>query len=79
MDIEILGSLGFAFAAIVLATRAYQRCMDVLYGSYIQGRAGSLSVKRFWQPASSAIDRLSSLEGRKMIYLASIGPVDWAL
>jgi hypothetical protein len=79
MDIEILGFLGFAFTVVVLATRAYQRRMNVLYGSYIHGHAGSLSLKRFWQPAASAIDRLSSLEGWKTIYLASIGPVDWAL
>lgn len=78
MDIEILGLLGFAFAAIVLATRAYERRMDVLYGSYIQGRARTFSVKKSWQPASSAIDRPFALEGHKMIYLAPIGPVDWA-
>jgi hypothetical protein len=47
--------------------------MDVLYGPYIRGRPGGLSVKRFWQPSSSAIDRLFELEGQKMIYLDSIG------
>jgi hypothetical protein len=73
MDMEILGLLGFALAATVLAKMAYERRMDVLYGSYIQGRAGNLSVKRFWQPASSALDRLSLLESQKMIYLASFG------
>lgn len=75
MDMEILGLLGLlglAFAATVLGKRTYERRMDVLYGSYIQGRAASLSVKRFWQPASSALDRLSLLEGQKMTDLASI-------
>jgi hypothetical protein len=63
MDIEILGLLGFAFAAIALATMACERRMDVLYGPYIQGAGGraGLSVKRFWKPAPSAIDRLRSL------------------
>jgi hypothetical protein len=73
MNIEVLGLLGLAFAAIVLATMAYKRRMDVLYGPYIQARAGGLSVKRIWRPGSSAIDRLSELEGQKMIYLGSIG------
>jgi hypothetical protein len=74
MNIEILGLLGIAFAAIAVATMAYRRSMDVLYGPYVRGRPGGLSVKRFWQPASSAIDRLSELEGPKMTYLSSIGP-----
>jgi hypothetical protein len=73
MSIEILGLFGFAFAAIAVATMAYRRRMDVLYGPYIRGRPARLSVERFWQPASSAIDRLSELEGPKMIYLSSIG------
>lgn len=73
MNIEIFGLLGFAFAAIAMATLAYRRRMDVLYGPYVRGRPQGLSVKRFWQPASSAIDRLSELEGPKMIYLSSIG------
>jgi hypothetical protein len=40
MDIETLGLLGFTFAATALAVLAYERRMDVLYGPYIQGRAG---------------------------------------
>lgn len=74
MDIEILGLLGLAFAAIALATMAYKRRMDVLYGPYIQASAGGracLSAKLFWKPASSAIDRLFRLEGQKMVYLGS--------
>ena len=74
MDIETLGLLGFAFAAIALTTRAYQRRMDVLYGPYIKGcvgRRAGLSVKRFWNPASLAIDRMLSLEDQRIIYLAS--------
>ncbi len=74
MNIEILGLLSFTLAAIVAATVTYRRRMDVLYGPYVRGRPGGLSVKRFWQPSSSAIDRLSELEGPKMMYLSSIGP-----
>ena len=69
MDTEMLELLGFIFAVIVLAKMAYARSIDVLYGPYIPGRAGGLSLKRFWQPASLAIDRLFVLEGQKMIYL----------
>jgi hypothetical protein len=71
MNIEILGLVGLVLIAIAFATRAYKRRMDVLYGPYIQYRA-SLSVKRFWKPASSAIDRLLALESWRMTYLASI-------
>jgi hypothetical protein len=73
MGIEILDLFGFALTVIVPATIAYKRRMDVLYGPYMRGRPGGLSVKRFWQPSSSAIDRLFELEGQKMIYLDSIG------
>ena len=69
MDTEVLEIVSFVVAAIVLAKMAHLRRMDVLYGPYIQGRAGRFSVKRFWQPASLAIDRLFALEGQKMIYL----------
>lgn len=67
MDIEVLGLVGFAFSAAALARLTYERRLDVLSGPYIHGRMIGLSVKRFWQPASSAIDRLLLLEGRKMI------------
>ena len=71
MDMGILGILGVAFAVIGFATMAYGRRMDVLYGPYIRGRAGGFPVKRIWHPASSAVDRLLTLESEKMIYLGS--------
>ena len=71
MDIVILGLLSFSIAAIVFATIAYQRRMDVLYGPYIQARARGRSLKRLWRPASVAIDRLRALENHRMIYLAA--------
>jgi hypothetical protein len=74
MEIETLGLLGLALAAIAVAKIAYERRMDVLYGPYIRGRAvrrAGLLVKRFWMPGDSAIDRFRSLEETKMIYLSS--------
>jgi hypothetical protein len=73
MDIEILGLIGFAFAATTLARVAYKRRLDVLYGPYVQGRPRGFSLARFWHPASSAIDRLLLLEGQKMFASASAG------
>jgi hypothetical protein len=72
VDIEILELMGFAFVATALATMAFERRRDVLYGPYIQGRAGGLSLKRLWDPASSAIDRFLALESQKVIYAGSI-------
>jgi hypothetical protein len=76
MDIEILGLLGFALTAAGLATIVYQRRMDVLYGPYIQNRArgsAGLLMRRFWNPASSAIDRLLALESQRMAYPTPCG------
>jgi hypothetical protein len=73
MSIEIFGVLGFAFVAILFATMAYERRMDVLYGPYIQGRAGSRLLNRSRKPASAAIARLLALESQKMIYVDTIG------
>jgi nitric oxide synthase oxygenase domain/subunit len=72
MDIETIGLLGFVFAAVALAAMAYERRMDVLYGSYLEDRASEElrhSARRLWQP--SVIDRLR-WEARNVIYLASI-------
>ena len=37
MTIETIAFLGFVFAAITLAAMAYERRMDVLYGSVLRG------------------------------------------
>jgi hypothetical protein len=61
MTIETIAFLGFVFAATTLAAMAYERRMDVLYGPYLDCRAGGhvrLSTKRFWKPMHSAVDRL---------------------
>jgi hypothetical protein len=72
VNIEILELMGFAFVATTLATMAFERRRDVLYGPYIQGRVGGHSLKRLWHPASSAIDRFLALESQKVIYAGSI-------
>jgi hypothetical protein len=77
MNIEIFGLVGLVLITSAFAVRTYERRMDVLYGPYIQYRAGARarrSVKRFWKPASSAIDRLLALESWRMTYLPSIEP-----
>jgi len=68
MDIEILGLLGYVFAATTLAKMLYERRRDVLSGPYIQGGHAGLAKKRF---RNSAIDRLYALEGTRMVYLGS--------
>jgi hypothetical protein len=71
MNIEIFGLFGFSPATIAMVTMAYRRRMHVLHESCVQGRPPGFSVKRFWQPASSAIDRFSALAGPKMVYSCS--------
>ena len=53
MTIETIAFLGFVFAATTLAAMAYERRMDVLYGPYLERRAGGhvrLSTERLWKP-----------------------------
>jgi hypothetical protein len=68
MDIEILGFLGFVFAATSLVAKAYERRTDVLHGSYIEGPEYH-PARELWAP--SIIDRLR-WKTQNMIYLASI-------
>jgi hypothetical protein len=74
MTIETIAFLGFVFAATTLAAMAYERRMDVLYGPYLEGRAGRrvrLSTGRFLKLAHSAADRLR-WKARGMVYVTSI-------
>jgi hypothetical protein len=65
-NIETIGLVGFVFAVTALAAMAYERRMDVLYGSYLEDRA---AARRLWEP--SVIDRLR-WKVRNVIYLASM-------
>jgi hypothetical protein len=72
MSIELLGFLGFVFAAASLAAIAYERRMDVLYGSHLESRTCRIqtqSTVRLWVP--SIIDRLQ-WKARSVVYLASV-------
>jgi hypothetical protein len=74
MTIETVAFLGFVFAATTLATMAYERRMDVLYGPYLEGRTGRrvrLSTGQVLKPLHSAVDRLR-WKARGMIYLTSV-------
>jgi hypothetical protein len=74
MTIETIAFLGFVFVATTLAAMAYERRMDVLYGPYLERRAGGhvrLSTERFWKPMHSAVDRLR-WKIRGIVYLASV-------
>jgi hypothetical protein len=74
MTIETIAFLGFVFAATTLAAMAYERRMDVLYGPYLERRAGGhvrLSTERLWKPMHSAAERLR-WKAHGMVYLASV-------
>jgi hypothetical protein len=76
MTIETIALLSFVFAAAALATAAYERRMDVLYGPYIEGGAlelVSFSAERFRKPARAAADSFR-WKARNMAYLASAIP-----
>jgi hypothetical protein len=69
MTIETIAFLSLMFAATTLAAMAYERQMDVLYGTYLPGRA-HLPTHRFWEPLYSAADRMRR-KARDMIYYSS--------
>jgi hypothetical protein len=72
MTIETIAVFGFVFA--VTAAIAYERRIDVLYGPYVEGRAGwsaGLSVDRFWKPVHSALDRYR-WKASNIVYLTSL-------
>jgi hypothetical protein len=76
MTIETITILGVIFAAATLARMAYERRMDVLYGPYLESRAGSrpglsFAADRLWKPIQSAVDRFS-WKARNVVYLAAV-------
>ena len=74
MEVEIIGLVGFVFAATALGALLYERRMDVLYGSYIEGRKGrhaAFPLGAIWKAAQRFADQLRR-KARNMIYLASI-------
>jgi hypothetical protein len=74
MEIEIIGLVGFVFAATSLGALVYERRMDVLYGPYIETRKerrAAFLAGRIWKPARLLADQLR-WRARNMVYLASI-------
>jgi hypothetical protein len=74
MEIEIVGLVGFVFAATSLGALVYERRMDVLYGPYIETRKerrAPFSASLIWKFARLLADQFR-WRARNMIYLASI-------
>ena len=68
---EILGIVGFAFAATALGVLVYEHQTDVLHGPYIEGRNKRPVPRIIAKPPLSLFDRLR-FKLRGMVYLASI-------
>ena len=68
---EIIGILGFVFAAVTVGTLTYEREMDVLYGRYIEGREAAKEFAALWDPMLVQVDRLN-WTARNAVYLASL-------
>ncbi len=75
MNIEIIAVVGLVFAAATSGRIVYERQMDVLYGSYIEGcseRTGLGSILgSIFKPLLPVVDRLR-WKMRGMAYFASI-------
>ena len=72
---EIIGLVGFVFAATAAGVLAYERQMDVLHGPYIEGRARPRSVAAIWDPMRAFVEPLIerlNWNVRNAIYLASL-------
>lgn len=68
---EIIGILGFVFAAVAIGALAYEREMDVLYGRYIEGREDAKEFASMWNPMLVQVNRLN-WTARNAVYLASL-------
>jgi len=72
---EILGIVGFAFAATALGVLVYEHQTDVLRGPYIEGRTRPRGAVASWQPARALVEALIerlNWNARHVIYLASL-------
>jgi hypothetical protein len=59
MTIDMIALAGSVFVAAVLAGVAYERHMDVLHGSYIEGRAAPAGLARIltWLRSAAGASR----------------------
>ena len=72
---EVLGILGFVFAATSTGVLVYEHQMDVLHGPYIEGRQETRYVPAMFEPVrpvvAAVIERIT-WKARNAIYLASL-------
>jgi hypothetical protein len=74
MEIEIIGLVGFVYAATSLGALVHERRMDVLYGPYIEARKErrtAFLAGQIWKAARLLADQFR-WRARNMVYLASI-------
>ena len=72
---EILGILGFVFAATMVGVLVYEHEMDVLHGPYIEGRArerGVAAMLDWLRPALEAVMARINWRARGVVYLAAM-------
>ena len=55
---DILGIVGFVFAATAIAVLVHEYQTDVLHGPYIEGRVKPRGAASIWDPARARIDGL---------------------
>jgi hypothetical protein len=68
---QIIGIVGFVFAAVALGALIYEREMDVLHGRYIEDREQAQVAAAIWHPTLVLVDRLN-WKARNAVYLASL-------
>ena len=71
MIIETIAIVAFAFAATTLTALAYERRMDVLHGSYIEGHIAGESAREPLVLTTHLFDHFR-WRARSMVYLTSI-------
>jgi hypothetical protein len=68
---EIIGIVGFVFAAVTVGALIYEREMDVLHGRYIERREQAKEFAAVWNPMLMHVERLN-WTARNAVYLASL-------
>lgn len=68
---DMIGLVGFVFAVTALGALVHERQMDVLHGSYIEGRLERPMLDLNWEPVRALADRIS-FRVRNVVYLAAL-------
>lgn len=72
---EILGILGFVFAATVVGVLVYEHEMDVLHGPYIESHVRERGVAAMLDPLRPAFEAVMARinwRARGVVYLAAM-------